>query len=163
MKVVFLDIDGVVNSAETPNPRKFPYMADDRLVKRLLQLCERTGAKVVLSSTWRYDPVGLLAARHFQIPFIDVIPDMPGEARHKEIMTWLSSHDDVSRYAVIDDEDDELDTLPLFQPSASTGLTEEIVRGVADYFAGKTDKDMRSNRFIRVVQNARAMLKGHIG
>ena len=163
MKVIFLDIDGVLNSAETPNPRKFPYMADDRLVKRLLQLCERTGAKVVLSSTWRYDPVGLLAARHFQIPFIDVIPDMPGEARHKEIMRWLSSHDDVSRYAVIDDEDDELDTLPLFQPSASTGLTEEIARGVADYLDGKTDKDMRSNRFIRVVQNARAMLKGHIG
>lgn len=163
MKVIFLDIDGVLNSAETPNPRKFPYIADDRLVKRLLQLCERTGAKVVLSSTWRYDPVGLLAARHFQIPFIDVIPDMPGEARHKEIMTWLSSHDDVSRYAVIDDEDDELDTLPLFQPSASTGLTEEIVRGVADYLDGKTGKDMRSNRFIRVVQNARAILKGHIG
>jgi hypothetical protein len=163
MKVIFLDIDGVLNSAETPNPRKFPYIADDRLVKRLLQLCERSRAKVVLSSTWRYDPVGLLAARHFQIPFIDVIPDMPGEARHKEITTWLSSHDDVSRYAVIDDEDDELDTLPLFQPSASTGLTEEIARGVADYLDGKTDKDMRSNRFIRVVQNARAMLKGHIG
>jgi hypothetical protein len=163
MKVIFLDIDGVLNSAETPNPRKFPYIADDRLVKRLLQLCERTGAKVVLSSTWRYDPVGLLAARHFQIPFIDVIPDMPGEARHKEIMRWLSSHDDVSRYAVIDDEDDELDTLPLFQPSASTGLTEEIARGVADYLDEKTDKDMRSNRFIRVVQNARAILKGHIG
>jgi hypothetical protein len=153
----------VLNSAETPNPRKFPYIADHRLVKRLLQLCEHTEAKVVLSSTWRYDPVGLLAARHFQIPFIDVIPDMPGEARHKEIMAWLASHDDVSRYAVIDDEDDELDTLPLFQPSASTGLTEEIVRGVADYLDGNTEKDMRSNRFMRVVQNVHAILKGHIG
>jgi len=163
MKVIFLDIDGVLNCKETRNPRKFPYIVDERLLKRLLQLCERTGAQVVMSSTWRYDPVGLLAARHFQIPFIDVIPDMPGEARHKEIMTWLSSHDDVSRYAVIDDEDDELDTLPLFQPSASTGLTEEIARGVADYLDGKTDKDMRSNRIIRVVQNVRAILKGHIG
>jgi len=163
MKVIFLDIDGVLNSKETPNPRKFPYIVDDCLLKRLLKLCERTGAQVVMSSTWRYDPVGLLAARHFGIPFIDVIPDMPGEARHKEIIAWLSAHGDVSRYAVIDDEDDELDTLPLFQPSASTGLTEEITGGVADYLNGKTDKDMRSNRFIRVMQNVRATLKGHIG
>jgi len=163
MKAIFLDIDGVLNSKETPNPRKFPYIVDERLLKRLLKLCERTGAQVVLSSTWRYDPVGLLAARHFQIPFIDVIPDMPGAARHKEIMAWLSAHHDVGRYAVIDDEDDELDTLPLFQPSASRGLTDEIARGVADYLDGKTDKDMRSNRFIRVVQNVHAILKGHIG
>jgi hypothetical protein len=28
------------------------------------------------------------------------------------------------RYVVIDDDDDELDELPLFQPSASTGLTD---------------------------------------
>jgi len=163
MKAIFLDIDGVLNSKETPNPRKFPYIVDERLLKRLLKLCERTGAQVVLSSTWRYDPVGLLAARHFQIPFIDVIPDMPGAARHKEIMAWLSAHRDVSRYAVIDDEDDKLDPLPLFQPSASTGLSEDIARGVADYLDGKTNKDMRANRFMRVVQNVHAILKGHIG
>ena len=34
-----------------------------------------------------------------------------------------------TRLIVIDDEDDELDQLPLFQPSAETGLTSEIVRG----------------------------------
>ena len=163
MKVIFLDIDGVLNCKETRNPRKFPYIVDERLLERLLKLRERTGAEVVLSSTWRYDPVGLLAARHFKIPFTDVIPDLPGEPRHKEIMAWLSAHDDVSRYAVIDDEDDGLDTLPLFQPSASTGLSEEVARGVADYLDGKTNKDMRSNRFIRAVQNVHAILKGHIG
>ena len=163
MKVIFLDIDGVLNSKETPNPRKFPYIVEELLLKRLLKLCERTGAQVVMSSTWRYDPVGLLAARHFQIPFTDVIPDLPGEPRHKEIMAWLSAHGDVRRYAVIDDEDDKLDPLPLFQPSASTGLSEEIARGVADYLDGKTNKDMRANRFKRVVQNVHAILKGHIG
>ena len=163
MKVIFLDIDGVLNCKETRNPRKFPYIVDERLLRRLLQLCERTGAQVVMSSTWRYDPVGLLAARHFKIPFTDVIPDLPGEARHKEIVAWLSAHEDVSRYAVIDDEDDQLDTLPLFQPSASTGLTEEIAHGVANYLEGKTNKDMRSNRLMRVVQNVHAILKGHMG
>jgi hypothetical protein len=26
MKVIFLDIDGVLNCDKTPNPRKFPYL-----------------------------------------------------------------------------------------------------------------------------------------
>jgi len=28
MKVIFLDIDGVLNCDKTPNPRKFPYIVD---------------------------------------------------------------------------------------------------------------------------------------
>jgi histidinol phosphatase-like enzyme len=55
MKVIFLDIDGVLNCHKTPNPRKFPYVIDDGLLARFRQLIERTGASVVLSSTWRYD------------------------------------------------------------------------------------------------------------
>ena len=77
MKIIFLDIDGVLNCASTSNPRKFPYVVDEKLLKLLLHLRESTSAEVVLSSTWRYDPVGLLAARYFGIPFIDVTPDMP--------------------------------------------------------------------------------------
>src|SRR5690348_10404441 len=63
MKVIFLDIDGVLNSASTPNPRKFPYIVDDRLLARFKELVRRTGATVVLSSTWRVDPVGRFAAK----------------------------------------------------------------------------------------------------
>ena len=77
MKIIFLDIDGVLNCAKTKNPRKFPYVIDQRLLKRLKRLLTVTGAKVVLSSTWRYDPIGILAAKHHGIPFIDVTPDMP--------------------------------------------------------------------------------------
>ena len=67
--------------------------------------------------------------------------------------SWLKKHPTVKRYVVIDDEDDELDELPLFQPSASTGLTEEIVKGVVHYLGGKTDEDMRCGRINRVIQN----------
>jgi hypothetical protein len=162
MKIIFLDIDGVLNCTRTRNPRKFPYIVDEKLLKRFLELLERTGAEVVLASTWRYDPIGLLAAKHFNIPFIDVIPDMPHESRRTEITSWLAGHN-VSRFAVLDDEDDELDELPLFQPSALSGLTDEIARGVADYLDGISDQDMRSNRIIRAVQNVSAMLKGHEG
>jgi hypothetical protein len=162
MRAIFLDIDGVLNCSRTPNPRKFPYVVDPGLLQRLLSLQQRTDAQVILSSTWRYDPVGLLAAKHFGIPFNDVIPDMPGEPRKKEITSWLAAHS-LERYVVIDDEDDDLDDLPLFQPSPGDGLSDELANGVADYLEGKTDKDMRRNRIVRAVQNVQAMLNGHSG
>jgi hypothetical protein len=125
MKVIFLDIDGVLNCPKTPNPRKFPYVIDDGLLARFRQLIERTGASVVLSSTWRYDPAGIFSAKHYGVPFIDITPDMPDEPRCKEILTWIRNHPEVTRYAVIDDEDDELDGLPFFQPSSPTGSDRE--------------------------------------
>lgn len=163
MKAIFLDIDGVLNCKDTPNPRKFPYIVDPKLLKRFKRLLERTGARVVLSSTWRYDPAGLFSAKHGGIPFVDVIPDMPKKPRRDEILTWLKRHPKVQRFVVIDDEDDELDQLPLFQPSAATGLTDEIARGVANYLEGKTDKDMRRNVVARVLQNIQSAFKGHEG
>jgi hypothetical protein len=163
MKIIFLDIDGVLNCRKTPNPRKLPYVVDPKLLRRFKRLLERTGAKVVLSSTWRYDPAGLFSARHWGIPFIDVTPDMPKRPRCSEILAWLKAHPKVKRYAVIDDEDDELDELPLFQPSAATGLTQKIATGVAHYLDGKTDEDMRFSAVVRVLQNVQAALKMHDG
>jgi hypothetical protein len=45
MKVIFLDIDGVLNCKKTSNPRKLPYVVDRRLLAKFKQLLERTGAK----------------------------------------------------------------------------------------------------------------------
>jgi hypothetical protein len=137
MKVIFLDIDGVLNCEKTANPRKLPYIVDRRLLGRLKRLLNFTRAKVVLSSTWRYDPAGLFSARRWGVPFIGVTPDMPKRPRRDEIYAWLKKHPKVTRFAVIDDEDDQLDELPLFQPSATTGLTERIVRGVANILTAK--------------------------
>jgi HAD domain in Swiss Army Knife RNA repair proteins len=134
MKIIFSDVDGVLNTRRTPNPRKFPYVADPKLVARLHAVLERTGAQIVLTSTWRYDPAGLFSARHCGIPFIDITPDLPKEPRRNEILAWLRDHPGVTRFAVLDDEDDELDGLPLFQPSAVTGLTEEMAQGMMDYW-----------------------------
>jgi hypothetical protein len=69
----------------------------------------------------------------------------------------------VTRFAVLDDEDDELDGLPLFQPSAVTALTEEMAQGLIDYLAGSTDQDMRSSWLSRTFQNLHAILTGHKG
>lgn len=163
MRVIFLDIDGVLNCRRTPNPRKLPYIVDPNPLRRFKQLVDDTKATVVLTSTWRYDPAGLFAARHWGIPFSDVIPDMPEQPRRDEILAWLKEHPETERFAVIDDEDDELDRLPLFQPSARTGLTVEIAEGVAAFLLGKTDRDMRCNRVRRFFQNVHSMIKGHEG
>ena len=91
MKVIFLDIDGVLNCDRTPNPRKFPYVVDRKLLARFKRIVKRTGAKVVLSSTWRYDPAGLFSAKYHGIPFIGVTPDMPHRPRRDEILAWLKN------------------------------------------------------------------------
>lgn len=74
MKIIFFDIDGVLNSNATPNPRDFPYIVDKRLLRRFKALLKRTKAKAVMTSSWRIDPIGLCAARHFGIPFYDILP-----------------------------------------------------------------------------------------
>jgi hypothetical protein len=159
MKIIFLDIDGVLNCDKTPNPRKFPYIVDKKLLERLKRLLERTKAKVVLSSSWRCDPVGLLAAKHWGVPFIDVCPDRPKSPRRKEMLTWLAEHPRVTRFAIIDDEDDELDDLPLFQPSSKTGITPAIVKGVEKYLNSETDETMRRNVVERLGQNIHSLFK----
>lgn len=163
MKIIFSDIDGVLNCKRTPNPRKFPYIVDPKLVDRLRSIIELTGAQVVLSSTWRYDPAGLFSARHWGIPFIGVTPDLPHEPRRNEILAWLKQHPTISRYAVLDDEDDDLDGLPLFQPSSLTGLTEDLAQALVGYLNGETNEDMRAGRLTRLVQNIRAVLTSHKG
>jgi hypothetical protein len=159
MKVIFLDIDGVLNCNTTPNPRNFPYVVDKKLVVRLKKLLDRTGAKVVLTSSWRLDPIGLFAAKYWKVPFVDVAPDMPKKTRRDEVLMWLSKHPEVTRYAIIDDEDDELDDLPLFQPSCKTGITAEIVKGVQKYLSGRTDHTMRASLLVRAGQNIHSLFK----
>jgi hypothetical protein len=157
MKAIFLDIDGVLNCNDTPNPRKFPYIVDDVLLARFCDLVVASQATVVLSSTWRVDPIGLLAAKFFKVPFADVCPDFPDAPRCEELLSWLRDHPEVTRYVVLDDSDDCLDELPLFQPSPRTGLTPAIATGIDDFLAGRIDKDMRANAVTRLGQNIQAL------
>lgn len=159
MKVIFLDIDGVLNSDQMKNPRELPYIVDEKLLEMLRELLMRTGAKVVLTSSWRIDPIGLYAAEYWGIPHYGVCPDLPDRSRKEEILIWLSEHPTVTRFVVIDDEDDELDDLPLFQPSGKYGLTPEIVRGVERYLNEETDETMRSGLLKHLLQKIEAPFK----
>jgi hypothetical protein len=84
---------------------------------------------------------------------------MPKRSRRHEVLTWLTRHPKVTRYAIIDDEDDGLDDLPLFQPSSKTGLTREIAQGVEKYLSGKTNETIRASAIVRLGENIAAQFR----
>lgn len=139
MKVLFLDIDGVVNCVTTAQRHRGaigidPYMA--LLVDRIIHA---TGCDVVLSSTWRLWEKSREEVEKQVCKFIDITKSMPlkgGAEMHergKEIAEWLSRHPEVERYAILDDSCDFMPEQPLFKTSWSTGLTQEIANEVIDY------------------------------
>lgn len=136
MKVLFLDIDGVVNCVTTAQRHRGvigidPYMA--LIVDRIIQA---TGCDVVLSSTWRLWEESRKEVERQVCKFIDVTKSMPlqgGSETHergKEIAEWLSRHPEVERYAILDDSTDFIPGQPLFKTMWSTGLTQEIANEV---------------------------------
>ena len=66
MRVIFLDIDGVINSHDNiwartalwkdlgvPSRDKYGQLFDERCVRLLEWIISKTGCKIVISSTWR--------------------------------------------------------------------------------------------------------------
>jgi hypothetical protein len=78
---------------------------------------------------------------------------MQHHSRCAEINAWLNQHPEVTRYLVLDDEDDQLDDLPVFQPSSKTGLTDELVEAAAKYLNGESEQCVRRGWLIRQCQN----------
>ena len=111
MKVLFLDIDGVINSTRTCRAYKgFPQdlnekdlaMFDPVAIQLIRKLCEETNTSIVLSSTWRYYHTAHEIANAFDLPVIDCTPQLDA-SRGVEIQTWLSEHPEVTKYAIVDD------------------------------------------------------------
>lgn len=123
-KVLFLDIDGVLNHAEVFRDRRFgPAPIDHLCVERLHRVVTETDCRIVLSSAWR-EMDGLEAkltgdfvfhiygteppcghVRHEDRSTIRINGDTP-HRRGDEIAEWLSRHPEVERYAIVDDEPD---------------------------------------------------------
>lgn len=57
MKVVFLDIDGVLNTLRSMTAQKKSRPFDREAVAALNRLLRETGARIVVSSTWRIGPL----------------------------------------------------------------------------------------------------------
>ena len=106
MKVVFLDIDGVLNDAFTTAD-----LMDDLPKKEHLDclkaIIDATDAKIVLSSTWRLFPSARNdvknALRNVGLEFIDKTKELRDRA--SEIQEWLSRHPEVEKFVILDDEE----------------------------------------------------------
>lgn len=109
MKVIFLDIDGVLNSDDyidiAKNSQGIERHIDIDKVKLLKKVIDETGAKTVLTSSWRNSkdigPLREFLAK-YEIYF-DATPFIKWE-RGLEIKQWLSEHNRVEDYIILDDE-----------------------------------------------------------
>lgn len=134
MKVLFMDIDGVLNSTRTAvalhgYPRVYALNGacwDQVAIQLLRGLCAKGGIKVVLSSSWRNDKDWDQIGPALGLPIIDRTPTIMGP-RGAEIAAWLSDHPEVGNYAIVDDDSDMLpeQKLCFVQTSHHDGLTWE--------------------------------------
>lgn len=132
MKVLFLDIDGVLNSTRSAiafdgyssfhNFDKF----DDVAVGLIRKICEETNTKIILSSTWRLSKDWKKLKNLLNLPIIDRTPRKLSSIRGEEISMWLNNFY-VDKYVIVDDDSDMLkDQLPYFvQTNSNNGLSYE--------------------------------------
>lgn len=111
MKIIFLDIDGVITSA-----RSGWMNMDIYAVNFMIWLCEQLDMKIVISSTWRYNTnrefwntIFMKKNIHddYRTPSTPYDEDVP--RRGGEIKAWLDNHPEVTEYLIIDDDSDILD------------------------------------------------------
>ena len=149
MKVIFLDVDGVLNSEVSREQERnnfdnwMEHEVSEMHVNNLKKIVDATGAQIVLSSSWRFDhpkatgrdfivdPLMKVLDRKLKavgLDIIDVTPDLRGKIRGAEIQDWLDRHSEVERFVILDDDVDMMEEQkPFFvNTTFKNGLTEEM-------------------------------------
>lgn len=127
MKVIFLDIDGVLNTSLTFKKREEEHKKtgiwnveiDEFRVWYLKQIIDSTDAKVVLSSAWKKDfenidgkiiPIHekgkqlLNIFKKYDIELYDILKKGYMLPREDLINIWLNEHQGVESFVIFDDE-----------------------------------------------------------
>lgn len=118
-KVIFLDIDGVLNNFDSPEVHR--EVIDKNMVLRLKRIVDASGANIILTSSWRlfyhtWQNCGdqrlaehykkLMAAfEESNITVYGVTNEVSygANSRPEEINEWLGSHQDIKNYVILDD------------------------------------------------------------
>lgn len=154
-KRLFLDFDGVINTSwEFSSRNGAPEYTDKRghdlslirqeLVARVDEVCRRTGAKIVFSTSWRYGNTpdylhkllvekGLTVDHAGQTPLPQAMDYV--ECRGDEVQAYLDKHPEVETFAIVDDMGKDsfpLLTHRLVQTSLATGITYEHVERLVE-------------------------------
>lgn len=153
MKVIFLDIDGVLNCATSKSycvedgGRVIKGIDSDK-VKRLAKIVEATGAQIILSSDWKdgwekyYTTSKPSHAKYLdnhlykkgKLTIKDKTPNTHKGTwfRGSEILTYLGTHQDIENYVILDDV--------FFDDFANKEIKEHLV--LTGYKVGLTDADV---------------------
>lgn len=153
-KVIFLDIDGVLNTKwwytqmdrNTPKDQ-YGYAFDPKAVANLKKIVEETGSDIVISSSWKSFGFSELEEmwkdRDLPGKLIGITPNSVSDEllldadidsielfhiRGEEIKEWLTKHGkQISNYAIIDDMDNMLTEQQshFVQTNPEVGITEE--------------------------------------
>lgn len=129
MRIIFLDIDGVLNCSDSKSRCGSFIGIDNKKVKLLKQIVYETGAKIVLSSSWRigWDKNSELCNSHgiylnnklrkSNLFILDRTKSL--SCRGEEIKQWTDSHN-VEEWVVLDDE--------MFRDYEELGILEHLVK-----------------------------------
>ena len=118
-QVIFLDIDGVLNSY-----RHGPLIDEDMVANLVHRVIQKTNAEIVITSSWRdelcrwayngfqesddyWDCWMLIKAlARYRISIADITPRIRNgpDGRPFEVRTWLAHHADVKSFVILDDE-----------------------------------------------------------
>lgn len=162
MKIIFLDIDGVLNNADYYKNKdlrthhKEQSHFDPKNVSALNKIISETNAKVVLSSAWRliksvdetnqlFNEIGVKAkviSATESLHYKDTFKLAP---RGLEILKWIKDNhrlleNGLENYVIIDDEDDILDIQEghFLQVDDKVGLTESNANEIIDFLNNNT-------------------------
>ena len=156
MKIIFLDVDGVLNSSEWnrkhPDKIENGFLIDEAKVTLLGELSRKTNAKIVLHSGWRFwfdskFRPNRKESEHFNnllekenISFYDFTPDFSTEEirrtkefsliKAEEILFWFKEHREISGWVVIDDLDlhNSIVSAHQVKPDSEYGLSVEDIQ-----------------------------------
>ena len=151
MKVLFLDIDGVINRFKFYDDGGLDNTFDEDCIKRLAHIVEETKCVIVISSTWKCSNhlMDILEENLFpKLPKGCIAgctkTHIPQVERQVEIREYLNEHkNEIENYVILDDYDFELTT---FLNGCHCVITDALL--------GLTEDDM--NECIRILNGERA-------
>lgn len=140
MKALFLDIDGVCNSEETlvkqylKNRVGKTLGIDPTMAFMVGKIVLDTGCVLVISSSWRNWPDGMKQIKESVYPEIyGKTPNARSGFRGAEVRAYLKAHPEITKYAILDDDNDFYKYQPLFKTEWKTGITKQIAKKVTEY------------------------------
>lgn len=109
-KIIFLDIDGVLNVIPTEFD-DYGSVFHEHFIKNLEYIINETGAKIVITASCRSHGLTFLKKmwekRNYPGEIIDVTPLSLSRDRGVEIDYWLKKNIDIiDKYVIIDDDND---------------------------------------------------------